>query len=59
LYCDRDSAILIQKDNNLQNVKREDYLDDFTDELKEYGSCSFVEEFVSGGPKNYTFSVFC
>ena len=26
--------------------------------MEEYGSCSFVEEFVSGGPKNYAFSVF-
>jgi len=26
--------------------------------LGEYGSCSFVEDFVSGGPKNYAFPVF-
>ena len=31
---------------------------ELTDELEEYGSCFFVEEFVSGGPKNYAFSVF-
>ena len=24
-----------------------------------YGSCFFVEEFVSRGPKNHAFSVFC
>ena len=29
-----------------------------SDELENYGSCSFVEEFVSCGPKNYAFSVF-
>jgi len=40
-------------------VKTGDYLGDLTDELEEYGSYSFVEEFVSGGPKNYAFSVFC
>jgi len=30
-----------------------------TDELEEYGSCSFAEKFVLGGPKIYAFSVFC
>ena len=24
-----------------------------------YGSCSYSQEFVLGGPKNYAFSVFC
>ena len=38
--------------------KRRGFLGDLTDELEEYGSCSFAEEFVSGGPRNYTFSVF-
>jgi len=27
--------------------------------LEEFGSGSFIEEFVSGGPKNYAFSVSC
>ena len=36
-----------------------DYLGDLTDELEEFGSGSFIEEFVSGGPKNYAFMVFC
>ena len=35
------------------------YLGDLTDELEEFGSGSFIEEFVSGGPKNYAFKVFC
>ena len=34
------------------------YLGDPTDELEEFGSGSYIEEFVSGGPKNYAFSVF-
>jgi len=34
------------------------YLGDLTDELEEFGSGSYIEEFVSGGPKNYAFSVF-
>jgi len=39
-------------------VKTRDYLGHFTDELEESGSGSFIQEFVSGGPKNYAFSVF-
>jgi len=59
LYCDTDSVIFIQKDNDPPKVKTRDYQGYLTDELEEYGSCSFVDEFVSGGPKNYAFSVFC
>ena len=40
-------------------MKTGDYLGHLTDELEEFGSGSFIEEFVSGGPKNYAFSVFC
>jgi hypothetical protein len=36
-----------------------DYLGDLTNELQEYGSDSNIDEFVSGGPKNYAFSVLC
>jgi hypothetical protein len=43
---------------NPQKYKR-DYLGNLTDELEEFGSGSFIEEFVSGGPKNYAFMVFC
>ena len=39
-------------------VKTGDYLGDLTNELQEYGYGSFIQEFVSGGPKNYAFSVF-
>jgi len=49
--CDTDSVIFIQKDNDPQKIKTRDYLDELTDELEEYGSCCFVDEFVSGGPK--------
>jgi hypothetical protein len=34
-------------------------LGDLTNELEEYGKDSYITEFVSGGPKNYAFSVFC
>ena len=59
MYWDTDSVILIQKDNDRTKVNRADFLGDFTDELQEYGSCSFVDEFVSSAPKNLAFSVFC
>ena len=36
-----------------------DYLGDHTDELEEFASGSFIDVFVSGGPKNYVFSVIC
>ena len=59
LYCDTDSVIFFQKDNDSPKVKTGDYLGDLTDELEEYGSSSFIKEFVPGGPKNLAFSVFC
>ena len=34
------------------------YLCDLTDELGEFGTGSYIQEFVSVGPKNYAFSVF-
>jgi len=59
LYCDTDSVIFIQKVDEPPKVKKGDYLGHLTDELEEFGSGSFIQEFVSGGPKNYAFSVFC
>jgi hypothetical protein len=47
------------KEDEPQRVRTGDYLDDLTDELEEFGSGSYIEEFVSGGPKNHAFSVFC
>ena len=41
-----------------QKVETGYYLEDLTDELEELGSGSYIEEFVSSGPKNYAFSVF-
>jgi len=42
-----------------QNFKTGDYLGDLTDDLEENGTFSFIEQFVSGGPKSHAFSVFC
>ena len=55
LNCDTDSVIFIQKDNDPPKVKTGDYLGDLTDELEEYGFCSFLDEFVSGSPKKLCF----
>jgi hypothetical protein len=58
LYCYTDSVIFAQNIQP-QRVKTGDYLGDLTDELEEFGSDSYIQEFVSGGPKNYEFSLFC
>jgi len=58
LYCHTDSVIYIQNVNETPKVETGYYLGDLTDELEEFGSGSYIEEFVSGGPKNYAFSVF-
>ena len=59
LYCDTDSVIYIHNVGEPTKVKTGDYLGDLTNELEEFGAGSYIEEFVSGGPKNYAFSVFC
>ena len=59
LYCDTDSVIYIHTVGKTQKISTGDYLGDLTNELEEFGVGSYIEEFVSGGPKNYAFSVFC
>jgi hypothetical protein len=59
LYCDKDSVIYVPKVDEAPEVKTGDYLGDLTDELEEFWPQSFIQEFVSGGPKNYAYSVFC
>jgi len=58
LYCDTDSVIYIQNVDEPPKVEAWYYFGDLTDELEEFGSVSYIEGFVSGGPKNYAFSVF-
>ncbi len=41
-----------------ENLPTGDYLGDLTDELSAYGEGSYVVEFVSAGPKNYSYKVF-
>ena len=59
LYCDTDSVIYVQKVDEPPKVTTGDYLDDLTYELEEFGCGSFIGQFVSGGLKNYAFSVIC
>jgi hypothetical protein len=59
LYCDTDSLIYIQKPGEDPKVKTGDYLGNLTNELEEFGQGSYITEFVSGGPKNYAYSVLC
>jgi len=41
-----------------KNLPTGDYLGDLTDELEEYGTGSYVTEFISAGPKNYSYKVY-
>ena len=50
LYCDIDSVIFIQNVDETPKVHTGDYLGDLTYELEEFGSGSYIEEFISGGP---------
>ena len=58
LYCDTDSVIFLQNLDELPKVRTSDYPCHLTDELEEFRSCFFVQEFVSNGTKNYAFSIF-
>jgi hypothetical protein len=51
--------IYIENVDKAPKVQTGDYLGDITDELVEFGSGFYIEEFVTGGPKNYEFLVFC
>jgi len=51
--------IYIQNVDEVPKVQTGDYLGDITDELEEYGSGSYIEEFVTSVSKNYAILVFC
>jgi hypothetical protein len=52
IYCDTDSVIYIQKCGQPPAVTCGDKLGDMTNELR---SDEYIEEFLSGGPKNYAY----
>ncbi|KAK5650288.1 hypothetical protein RI129_001317 [Pyrocoelia pectoralis] len=57
LYYDTDSVIFVAKPDDW-NPSCGDFLGQMTDELEAYGEGSYIEEFVSAGPKNYSYNVF-
>ena len=58
LYYDTDSCIYVSTgDPNEYEPRTGNFLGDMTDELESYGRGSYIEEFVSGGPKFYAYIV--
>ena len=57
LYFDTDSVFYTSKPGE-KNLPIGDYLGDLTDELAEYGEGSYIVEFISAGPKNYSYKVY-
>jgi hypothetical protein len=54
LYCDTDSIIFVQKENEPPLIQCGDNLGDMQSELKRG---EYIEEFVCSGPKNYAYRV--
>ena len=54
LYCDTDSVIYVAARNEPPPIECGDKLGDMTNEL---GSGEYIDEFVSGGPKNYAYKI--
>jgi len=54
LYFDTDSVFYILKPGD-KDLEFGHFLGELTDELATYGPGTYIEEFVSGGPKNYAF----
>jgi len=48
---------LSHTDRDEYQVPTGSYLGDMTNELKDYGSDSYITEFASGGPKNYGYKI--
>ena len=51
LYSDTDSNVFVRRPGDSYQPPLGDFLGDFTNELEKEGD--FIEEFCSGGPKNY------
>jgi hypothetical protein len=54
IYCDTDSVLFVQPSGEAPLVETGDCLGAMTSELK---PSEYIEEFVSGGPKNYAYKV--
>lgn len=51
LYSDTDSIVFVQRPDDVYQPPLGDFLGDFTNKLEEPGD--YIDEFCSGGPKNY------
>ena len=56
LYFDTDSVIYLCKPGQ-KDLPSGYFLGELTDELEEYGKGSYIKEFTSAGPKNYSYTV--
>jgi hypothetical protein len=54
LYCDTDSILYVQKESEPPLIETGDHLGAKRNELK---TGEYIDEFVSGGPKNYKYRV--
>ena len=57
IYFDTDSCFYVAREGG-PKVKTGNFLGDMTSELACYGDGSYIEEFCSGGSKNYAYRVF-
>ena len=57
LYYDTDSVIYVSQANETE-VPTGQFVGDMTNELESYGPGSYISNFVSGGPKNYSFKIY-
>ncbi|XP_071581882.1 uncharacterized protein [Temnothorax nylanderi] len=58
LYYDTDSCIYLSTgDPNEYEPRTGNFLGDMTDELESYGRGTYIEKFVSGGPKLYAYII--
>jgi hypothetical protein len=55
LYLDTDSILYVKKESEPPLIETGDHLGDMTNELK---MGEYIDEFVSGGPKNYAYKVY-
>uniref|UniRef100_A0A336M8F1 DNA-directed DNA polymerase n=1 Tax=Culicoides sonorensis TaxID=179676 RepID=A0A336M8F1_CULSO len=57
IYCDTDSVVYIAREGQYEPETGE-FLGMMTDELECKGKGSYITEFVTGGPKNYSYKVY-
>ncbi|XP_008215610.1 uncharacterized protein LOC103317821 [Nasonia vitripennis] len=57
LYCDTDSVFYVQPTNEEEIIKTGKFLGEMINELNRYGKGSYIREFVSSGPKFYSYIV--